>query len=106
MDALGLRYCAGFSLAALCGLVTAVAPPVAERRLEGAEASVTAACHLWSMGLVVMAQELSSPWHVEPSQSRGRTCVPALAGGFLITGPPVTSLLFMFVSLATYVVQQ
>ena len=61
MDALGLRYCAGVSLAALCGLVTAVAPPVAERRLEGAEASVAVACHLWSVGLVVVAQELSSP---------------------------------------------
>ena len=31
---------------------------------------------------------------------------PALAGGCLITGPPVTSLLFMFVSLTTYVAQQ
>lgn len=35
-----------FLSSAVCGLVTAVAPPVAEHRLEGAEASVAVACHL------------------------------------------------------------
>ena len=34
-------------------------------------------------------------WHVGSSRIRDRTCVPALASGFLITGPPGKSCLFL-----------
>ena len=45
---LGLRRCTGHSPVALCRLLTAVAPLVAEHRLQGAQAFVIVACGLAS----------------------------------------------------------
>ena len=39
---------------------------------------------------------LVAPWHVGSSRTRDRTCVPALAGGFLTTAPPGKSLHWFF----------
>ena len=47
----------------------------------------TGARYLWLEGLVALQ-------HVESSQRRDRTCVPALAGGFLPTMPPEKSCAF------------
>ena len=64
----------GYSPAAVCGLLTAVASLVLEQGLQGTQASV------------VVAHELSCMWDlprpgIEPVSS-------ALAGGFFTNGPP------------------
>ena len=41
------------------------------------------ACGLWSLGSVVMAHELSRPWHVESSRTRDPTCVPCIIMSFV-----------------------
>ena len=65
------------SLVVMCGLLTVVASPVAGDGFQG-----TGAQELWHTGLVSLR-------HEEYAQTRDGTCVsPALAGGFLTTGPP------------------
>ena len=73
--ALGLRCCVRISPVAVSGLLTAVALEALERGLSSSGAPAYLACSRW---------DLPGP---------GREPVsPALAGGFLTTGPPVKSL--------------
>ena len=44
--------------------------------------------YLWRSGSVVGALGLSCPQHVGSSQTRDKSVSPALASGFLTTGPP------------------
>ena len=68
-----------------------VASLVAEHRLQVNRLQFTlqSAWRLTSCG----ARAFVVPRHVESSQARGQTCVPALAGRFLSTVPPGKSLL-------------
>ena len=63
---------------------------VAALRLPlGAQASIVAACRLWSTWTsVVVAQELGFSWHVESSQARDRTRVPCIGRWILIQFEP------------------
>ena len=103
MAGLGLCCCArlsldaairGPSLAMRPGLLTAMAALVAERRLQGAPASVTAACGLGGFGSwaldhrpVVVAHGLVATRHVGPSWTRDCARVSCLMGGFITTEP-------------------
>ena len=53
---------------------------------------------LWSLGSVVVAHELSCPWHVESSWTRDPTCVPCIimsvVGGFVGAAHNVEELSF------------
>ena len=86
----------GYSLDVVCRLFITVASLVAGQGTQGIQASVVVA--YGGIGSVVVVHRLSCP--VGSSQNRDRTHVPALAGGFLTTGPPGKSLravLFCFV---------
>ena len=72
-----------YSLVEMRGVLTAEASRCGEPTLQ--------TCGLQQLrcaGLVVVVLGLSCLWHVESSQTRDQTCVPALAAGFLTTGPP------------------
>ena len=92
--------------------------------LQGAWASVVAAhslssCGIWTLQSVAFSS--GGPWaqqlwpaglvalpHVESCGPGNRTCVPALAGRFLTTGPPrkSCSILFFTVAMPVYILTQ
>ena len=74
LAALGLQGRVGFSRAAVCGLLIAVAS-AAEHELEGTQASEAAAPglrQLWRKGL-------AAPRHVQSSRTRDQTCVSCIS---------------------------
>ena len=91
--ALGFHCCAGFSLVAAsrdyswlrCAGVSLWWPVLLQS--TGSRRADFSSCssqpqELWC------EQALVAPWHVESSQTRDRTRVPTLTGGFLSTVPP------------------
>ena len=78
----------GHSLAAVCGLLTAVASLVLEQGLQGPQASVVVAHELSCMS------DLPRPG-IEPVSS-------VLPGGFLTTRPPGKSLSLIYIILLQY----
>ena len=92
MAVLDLCCCAGFSLVAVHLLLLAVAPLVAEHRLEGTQTSVAVARGLSSCastGSVAVAHRpsCSVTRGIFPDQGSNQ-CPPALVGGFFTTEPP------------------
>ena len=91
---LGLHGCLGFpiavsrgySLAAMCGLLTVVASLVVEHRL-------------WGTGSVVVVCRPSCSKACGIFSDQGSNLSPALAGWFLTTGPPGKSFLPLLTSL-------
>ena len=64
-------------------LFSAVAPPVA-----GHGRVSSGSCSVWAPGHAVpVVHALTPPQLTESSQTRGQTCVPALASAFLSTVP-------------------
>ena len=76
----------GYSLALVCGLLIVEASLVAERRLQGSQASVVAACGVGICGSWALehrlhscgAQALVAPRHVGSSRTRDQTYVPCI----------------------------
>ena len=77
----------GLRLAAVCGSLTAVPSLFAGRGLQAA-GSVVAAPGLQGAGAVVVKHGLHAPRHVGLPGPGVEPVSPALAGGFLTTGPP------------------
>ena len=70
----------GYSLAVVCGLLIAAASLV-----WSTDSRAHRLQQLWRTSLVAL-------WHVGSSGTSDQPMSPALAGGFLTTGPPVLSL--------------
>ena len=93
---LQLQETGGYSLVAVCGLLTAMASPVVEFGLQGIQASVVVACGLRSCVSPALehrlnscgagAQLLSGMWDLP--QPGVKPVSPALAGRFFTTEPP------------------
>ena len=100
----GLPCCVGSSLLAVCGFLTVLASPVAERRLGDVRAFVAVAHELSGCGSRALEHRLSSrgarAWLLhgmrDPPRPGIETVSPALAAGLPTTEPPGKPLSFYF----------